>query len=91
MENSLNIISVNGNKMLPEIIVDKSKPFEIRVDEIIELKRKLAVINKHLLENIVFLDDQNKPLEISKEAIEEFKYTGLNNVDFIMTGWFKDF
>ena len=56
----------------------------MRVDvEIVrELKDTLLAINKEKLEDIEwYLDD--KKLEIPQKDVDSFKFTGLNNTDFV--------
>ncbi|MCP4761061.1 MAG: hypothetical protein GY870_04715 [archaeon] len=55
-------------------------------------------INKHLefrkkvncneLDNIEFYEN-GKKVEIPKEIADEFKYTGLSNIDFISSGYYQ--
>ena len=55
---------------------------EVDVDEILNMKAKLRYINYKSLDQIVWMRD-GKPIEFSKQDVEDFKFTGLNNTDFI--------
>ena len=46
-------------------------------------------INVPDLADIEFFLD-NRKVEISEDVIENFKFTGLNNIDFIATGAYLD-
>lgn len=45
-------------------------------------------INKVSLRSIV-LTEHGKPIHIEKRNVEEFMLTGLNNIDFISSGFYK--
>lgn len=61
----------------------------ITAEEIRELKERLRVINSYHFEDIEFYEDE-KRIEVSKEQIQNWKYVGLNNVDFITSGAYKE-
>jgi len=61
---------------------------KVSVERIKYLKSELAKINRIPLKNIKFYE-KGKLLRIDKSLIEEFKFFGLNNVDFIMTDFYK--
>jgi hypothetical protein len=63
---------------------------KVKISEILELKRRMIDINMEILEDIEFLDDNGNKLEIDKNIIDEFKFTGLNNMDFISSGFYKE-
>lgn len=56
---------------------------KIQISEIIKLKNRLLEINQLDLNDIDFIDDSGKPLQIDKKLIADFKFTGLSNADFI--------
>jgi hypothetical protein len=62
----------------------------IKVDlEEIELIMKMRKrINEVLLSEIEWYENGEK-LDINKEEIEDFEFTGLNNIDFVTTGWLR--
>jgi hypothetical protein len=55
----------------------------IRVTEIIDLKERIREINSVDLEDIEFLNDKDEVLYIKPEIIDQWKFIGLNNTDFI--------
>ncbi len=52
------------------------------------LRDEQLKINLEQLEDIEFFEDGMK-LDIPKEIIDEFGFVGLNNIDFIMTDFYK--
>ena len=46
-------------------------------------------INQQDLSDITFTEN-GKVVKISKEQIEEWEFCGLNNIDFISTGYYKE-
>ncbi len=74
---------------MPDIIFFK-KVFITKVSEIIKLKERLYEINQQPLESIDFLDDNGNRIEIDKRHVHDFKFTGLNNSDFIATNFYKE-
>ena len=63
----------------------------IKISEIIELKERLSEINRLNLSDIDFIDYDNTLIKIEPSIIEDFKFTGLNNTDFIWSGFYKDY
>ncbi len=61
----------------------------IKISEINQLFDRMSAINRIDLMEIEFVDDNGKIIQISQKIIEDFKYTGLNNVDFIITDFYK--
>jgi hypothetical protein len=57
--------------------------------EIISLRERLKEINSNDLNNIDFISDNGEIIKIDDKIISEFKYTGLSNIDFIVTGFYK--
>lgn len=47
-------------------------------------------INKLSLDEIEFVDDNGDIIKIDKSIIDDFKFTGLNNIDFILTDFYKE-
>ena len=62
---------------------------KIEISEIEKLTERLREINRLNLQDIQWIDENGKISSISPELIDEFKFTGLNNVDFIMSGFFR--
>lgn len=63
---------------------------KVAISEIKTLKNRLREINDHDLNDIVFIDDDGNEVPIDPKLREEFRYVGLNNVDFIITDFYKD-
>jgi hypothetical protein len=61
----------------------------VDVEHVRALKEELASFNSLDLSVVEFYDNGNK-LEVSEQALVEWKYVGLNNADFIMTGLYKE-
>ena len=60
----------------------------VDIEEVFGMQARRNQINREDLEDIEFYENDKK-LEISKEAIEEFAYIGLNNIDFIQGAFYK--
>lgn len=60
----------------------------IDVERIIALKAELRAMNDVLLEHWEIYENGVR-VEVAKEAIEEWKYMGLNNVEFVTTEAYK--
>lgn len=63
--------------------------FSVKISEIITLRERMKEINTNDLSNIDFISDNGEIVKINDEIISEFKYTGLSNVDFIVTDFYK--
>ena len=63
--------------------------FSVKISEIIALRERMKEININDLSNIDFISDNGEIVKINDEIISEFKYTGLSNVDFIVTDFYK--
>ncbi len=61
---------------------------KLDIEEIIKIQKTLDEINKVELDEIEFYEN-GKKLNISKEYIKDWKYTGLDNKNFILTGCYK--
>jgi len=61
----------------------------VNINELLELKEKLNEINSIPLEEIEFYEN-GELVEIPEELLEQWDYIGLNNVDFITTGYYKE-
>lgn len=61
----------------------------IDIDEIRRVKRFLELFNERDLRCFKFIED-NKFIEVSGKTIDKFSMTGLSNVDFIMSGEYKN-
>lgn len=67
----------------------KKMTHRIAVEWVRWLQEQRSEINKASLENIGFFEDGVK-LDITPEQIKQFEFTGLNNVDFILSGYYKE-
>jgi len=68
---------MNNKKMVP-----------IDIEEIECLTSRIQAINSLDLSNIIFLENK-EIVNIDPKVINEFKYTGLNNIDFITSKFYK--
>ena len=62
--------------------------FTVDINEFKALHDKLKEIEKHDLEDILFIED-GKVVAIPFESIDQFRFTGLNNADFILSDFHK--
>lgn len=62
---------------------------QVAVEYIKWLQEERAKINRVPLEEIEFFENGMK-LDIPKEIIEKFDFTGLNNIDFIWSDFYKE-
>jgi len=62
---------------------------KVAVEYIRWLMEERAKINKMELQDIEFFEEGMK-LEISQKIIDDFKFCGLNNIDFINSGFYKE-
>lgn len=60
----------------------------IDVETVLDLNEKRKAINSIPLENIEWFEN-GKLLQVREGAVEEFKFTGLANIDFILCGYYK--
>lgn len=60
----------------------------VTIQEVLELQSKRARINRVPLSEIEWYDWDEK-IVIPKEVIESFEFTGLSNIDFITSNYYK--
>lgn len=60
----------------------------IAIEEIQELQKRRLEINKLDINDIVFTE-KGQPLVVNEKILEDFKFTGLNNTDFITSEFYK--
>lgn len=65
------------------------KMIAVDVEHLIQMKKEMNLINRVDLDNIEFYKDGHL-IEIPKEILDEWKYIGLNNCDFITNGFYKE-
>lgn len=60
----------------------------IDVNNLLHLKAQLSEINKADFNDLQFYED-GKLIEVPKEWLDDWQYIGLNNTDFITSGFYK--
>lgn len=60
----------------------------IDVEKIIALKDELRAMNRIPLDQWELYENGER-VEVAKEVIEEWKFMGLNNTDFVDSGFYK--
>lgn len=65
------------------------RKYSISLYEIKTMLKQINEINKTPLEDITFLNKNGKPIKINNKIIADFKFIGLNNIDFIKSGFYK--
>jgi hypothetical protein len=61
----------------------------VKLSDIVEMKRRLKEINDEKLDNIDFVSDEGNLIKVNPQYMEDWKYIGLNNVDFVMTDFYR--
>jgi hypothetical protein len=61
---------------------------EIAIEDVYALIQNRSAINKLPFEDIIWTE-KGKPIPIDEKVVEDWCYTGLNNIDFISTGRYK--
>lgn len=61
----------------------------ITIENIMETEKWRDEINKIPLRELRLLDYDGTPIEISDKIYEEWELVGLNNIDFVKTGFYK--
>lgn len=59
-----------------------------RLNEHLEFRKK---VNSLALEDIEYMNEDGTLENISSKTIEDFKFTGLNNMDFFETEYWKNY
>ena len=62
---------------------------KVEIEEIMRIHDRLGEINSEDLSNIVFTLN-GEEVDINPKHIKDFKFVGLNNVDFIRTEFYKN-
>lgn len=62
---------------------------EVKLEDIIKHIAFREKVNTTALSDIVFTEN-GEPVDIDKRLVDEFRFIGLNNIDFILTGFYKD-
>lgn len=61
----------------------------IKVEDVIELQRKIELINSLDISDIIFTEN-NEELNIPDKVKEAWSFIGMNNITFITSGFYKD-
>ena len=64
-----------------------SKRYQVDINLVNQFKDHLAWVNSLPLEQ-VDLVDRGRPVKLRKGSVEEFKFTGMSNTDFIRSEWY---
>ncbi len=62
---------------------------KVAVEYLKWIQKERAKINRAKLEDIEFFENGMK-VDIPKEVIDKFAFTGLNNIDFILSGFYEE-
>lgn len=73
-----------GHPTMPDICDTR---IIITLEEIQEIQAKRTMINNFDLSSIRFTEN-GKDININKDLIQEFEFTGLSNIDFITSGFY---
>jgi hypothetical protein len=60
----------------------------VNIEDVWNMMKRRQRINHPPLEEIEWYQN-GKKVEINKDVMEHFAFTGLNNIDFITTGYYK--
>ena len=77
--------SVNVDQRVSPIFGENYK-----LSDIIKLAELLGEINSTPLEQLRVFDDNGKQIAWDEEILKQWKFTGLNNFDFIRTEFYKN-
>ena len=61
----------------------------VNIEEVIQLSKKRCKINGYQFDKIEWYIG-GKKLDIPQDLLEDWEFTGLNNIDFISTGYYKN-
>jgi len=61
---------------------------KVTIEYVEQLVKEVRGLNKLDLRDIVFFED-GKKLDIPSEVLASFEFTGLNNIDFVSSGFYK--
>jgi len=64
------------------------KKTRVDVEHVLEIQKQRLAINKLNFDEIEWYKD-GKKLEIDKQTLDDFEFTGLNNTDFIISNSYK--
>lgn len=55
---------------------------QVHIEKVLDLKRQLREINSVPIKEIIWLKNGSK-IEYLQQDLEDFRFTGLNNTDFV--------
>lgn len=82
--------AVDFNVRLVQTTPKSTDRFKVKVSEIINAEIRRREICSHELNMIDFLDDDGNVIKIDPKVVEEFRFCGLNNTDFITSGMYEE-
>lgn len=62
---------------------------KVNVDELLKYQAFLTRVNRENLSNIDFIGLDGKKMDLDPDIIKDFKLCGLNNVDYITSGFYE--
>lgn len=62
---------------------------KVLISDVLKHQEWRKYINSFDLASIEFIDEDNKPIVIDNKIIEQFRFSGLHNIDFITTEFYK--
>ena len=60
----------------------------VDIEEVLRIDKERIAINKHHFDDIEFYKDGER-INIPAEILKEWKYVGLNNMEFITCGFYE--
>lgn len=63
--------------------------YNISISEILEIEARRTEINSYDLRDITFLDENDEAVVIDQKIIDDFRFTGLHNINFITSEFYK--
>lgn len=72
---------------LAKLLRESNGKTRVDIEDIRYINAKRVEINMLNLQDIVFYEN-GKPVEISEKVLEDFRYTGLSNIDFITSEFY---
>ena len=62
----------------------------VDIEDVLRLQQKQAEINKLEFKDIEWYKNGEK-IEIDQKIIDQFDFTGMNNIDFITSGYYEQY
>jgi hypothetical protein len=62
---------------------------KVLISDILQAEKWRKRINSYDLEAIDFIDEDGKLVVVDTKIIEDFRFSGLHNIDFITTEFYK--